>query len=227
MFLGENYVVTFHYTKLHELDEAREKVIQNQTKWEQGHVRMAYHIIDKIVDYYFPVLYHIEDQLNEIDEGLTPSTVHLTMESVFDVRGDLLQLRRTIVPMRELLYRMLGAERLQFAMNERAYFSDIYDNLLRLVEILESNRELTADIRDSQLSINSNQMNRIMMTLTIISSVFIPLTFIAGIYGMNFDIIPELHWKYGYIIILSVMLIIGLAMLLWFRRKGWLQIFKS
>lgn len=227
MFVGENYVVTFHYTKLPELTIARDRISQNPMKWKQGHLFVAYQIIDKIVDDYFPILYKIEDNLNEIEDTLSPSTVHLSMDSVFDVRTDLLRLRRTIIPMRELLYRVLSSEKLGFTANERAYFGDIHDHLIRLAEILESNRELTADIRDSQLSINSNQMNRIMMTLTIISSVFIPLTFIAGLYGMNFVFMPELQWRYGYIIVLGAMLGIGIAMLLWFKRKGWLDLFKS
>jgi magnesium transporter len=224
MFLGKNYVVTFHFTMIQELDDVREAILQHQNKWERGHVFVAHQIIDKVVDDYFPILYKIEDQLNEIEDSLTPSTMHFSMDSVFDVRSNLLRLRRTIFPMRELLYRMISSERIGLSPNEQAYFSDVYDNLLRLGDILESNRELTTDIRDSQLSINSNQMNRIMMTLTIISSVFIPLTFLAGVYGMNFDFMPELHWRYGYIIVLIVMLLIGVAMMMWFKRKGWLRL---
>ncbi len=227
MFFGKNYVVTFHFNKLPELEDARERIIMNPNKWEEGHIYTAYQIIDKIVDNYFPILYQIEDHLNDIEESLSPTTVHLSMDFVFDVRSDLLRLRRTIIPMRELLYRMLNSEVFNFSTQERAYFSDIHDHLLRLVEILELNRELTSDIRDSQLSINSNQMNRIMMTLTIISSVFIPLTFIAGVYGMNFDYMPELHWRFSYLIVLCIMLIIGIAMLFWFKHKGWLRIFKT
>jgi magnesium transporter len=224
MFLGENYVVTFHYTQLHELEDARERILQHQSKWEQGHMFVAHQIIDQVVDDYFPILYKIEDQLNEIEDSLTPSTMQFSMDSVFDVRSNLLLLRRSIFPMRELLYRMINTQRIELSINEQAYFSDVYDNLLRLGDILESNRELTTDIRDSQLSINSNQMNRIMMTLTIISSIFIPLTFLAGVYGMNFDVMPELHWDYGYPIVLLVMFVIGIAMLMWFKVKGWLRL---
>lgn len=227
MFFGENYVVTFHLNQLQELEDAREQIIQNPTKREEGHVFAAHQVIDNVVDNYFPILYKIEDHLNEIEEKLSPSTIHLSMDLVFDVRGDLLRLRRTIIPMQELLYRMLNSEKLSFSKHERAYFSDIHDHLLRLVEILEMNRELTADIRDSQLSINANQMNRIMMMLTLVSSIFIPLTFIAGVYGMNFDYMPELPWRYSYPVVLVTMLIIGIAMLLWFKYKGWLRLFKS
>ncbi|MFS0574676.1 magnesium/cobalt transporter CorA [Sporosarcina sp. 179-K 3D1 HS] len=224
LFQGEDFVVTFHYNNLRELSEVRDKMVQQMNRWERGSVFLTYLIMDKVVDYYFPILYQIEDHLNDVEEQLSPSTVHLSMDYVFEVRSDLLRLRRTIYPMRELLYRILNSERLGLSHNEHTYFRDIYDHLLRLGEILELNRELTADIRDSQLSINSNRMNSIMMTLTIISSIFIPLTFIAGVYGMNFDNMPELHWRYGYFIILLAMLVIGVSMLLWFKYKGWLRL---
>ncbi|MFS0688399.1 magnesium/cobalt transporter CorA [Sporosarcina sp. 179-K 8C2 HS] len=227
LFLGENFIISFHYTQLQEVDKAREAIMQNPRKWERGHVYVMYEIIDKIVDQYFPILYNIEDHLDEIEEKLSPTTVQLSMEYVFEVRGDLLRLRRTIYPMRELLYRMLESKRLDFIPHEHTYFSDIYDHLIRLSDMIDSNRQLTSDIRDSQLSINSNQMNSVMMTLTIISSVFIPLTFIAGVYGMNFDRMPELHFQYGYPVVLIVMLIIGIAMIGWFTYKGWFRINKT
>ena len=227
MFFGENYVVTFHSNKLPELENVRESIIKNPTKWDGGHTLIAYHVMDEVVSNFFPILYKIEDHLNEIEERLSPTAVHLSKDLVFDVRRDILRLRRVFIPMQELLDQMLNSERLAFQANERAYFIDIQDDLLRLTDTLESNRELTADIRDVQLSINSNQMNRIMMTLTIISSVFIPLTFIAGIYGMNFEYMPELQWRFSYIAVLGLMLTIGIAMLLLFRHKGWLRIFRS
>lgn len=227
LFLGENYIVTFHYHDIGELTKTREQWIQNSGKWERGHVFKAYQIIDNVVDHYFPILYKIEDHLNEIEDQLSPTTVHLSMDYVFEVRSDLLRLRRTIYPMRELLYRMLYSQRLNLTDHERAYFADIHDHLLRLGELIEANRELTSDIRDSQLSINSNRMNSIMMTLTIISSIFIPLTFVVGVYGMNFDYMPELHWRYGYLIVLGIMFLLAVAMMVYFKYKGWLSIFKS
>lgn len=227
LFLGENFLVTFHYEDIDELAIAREKILNSGKRWERDTYYLTYEIIDKVVDHYFPVIYQIEDRLTEIEDKLSPSTVHLSMDYVFEVRSDLLRLRRTIFPMRDLLFRMIGSERLGLSGHEKIYFKDIHDNLLRVGEMVEENRELTADIRDSQLSINSNRMNSIMMMLTIISSIFIPLTFIAGVYGMNFDVMPELHWKYGYFIVLSVMLVLGGLMSLWFKHKGWLRMFKS
>lgn len=227
VFIGKNFVVTFHLDYLREIKNARKRIMKNPEKIEDDPKLILYQLMDQVVDEYFPILYQIEEHLNDIEENLSSSTVHLSMDYVFDVRSDLLRLRRTIFPMRDLLYRILNSERMGLSEYEQAYFSDVYDHLLRLSEIVEANRELTSDIRDSQLSINSNQMNRIMMTLTIISSIFIPLTFIVGIYGMNFSYMPELEWKYGYVIVMVIMLGIGTAMLLWFHHKGWLKIFKS
>ena len=116
---------------------------------------------------------------------------------------------------------MLNSHHLDGVKKRREYFSDIYDHLLKLSEMLMANREVTADIRDSYLSLNSHQTNNIMKVLTIITSIFAPLTFIAGIYGMNFAYMPELVWHYGYFFSLFLMVAVGIVMYLWFKKKGW------
>ncbi|MEC0303362.1 magnesium/cobalt transporter CorA, partial [Terribacillus saccharophilus] len=161
----------------------------------------------------------IEDE----ESHKSPQTV---INEVFDIRSDLLRTRRTIAPMRDLIYRLLSIQKFDFVQTQKAYFNDIYDHLLKLTEIVDSNRELTSDMRDSYESINSNRMNAIMMTLTIVSTIFIPLTFIAGVYGMNFVNMPELQWKYGYPVAMLLMAIIAVVMLWRFKRKGWFNIFK-
>lgn len=227
LFIGKNFVVTFHHTPVEELDLVREKLQRDSSFWERGSVYAMYQILDKVVDSYFPLVYKIEDHLNEIEDQMTFDMKHFSMESVFDMRSDLLWLRRTILPMRDLMYRVLSSSRFDLQDHEQAYFADISDHLVKLTEIVESNRELTADIRDSYMAMNSNRMNRIMMILTIVSSIFIPLTFIAGVYGMNFENMPELTMEYGYFFTLGAMTLIGLAMLVWFKYKGWMNLFKQ
>ncbi|MEK4487765.1 magnesium/cobalt transporter CorA [Psychrobacillus sp. FSL H8-0484] len=227
IFVGQDYVVTFHFPHMHELEEARERIIKSPKGWERGAIHATYHIVDKVVDAYFPIIYKIEDYLNEVEDQLTFDMRHLSMNQVFDLRSDLLRLRRTIIPMRDLLYRIMNSERVNLQQSERTYFADIYDHLLKLTEMVESNRELTADIRDSHVSINASRMNRIMMILTIVSTVFIPLTFIVGLYGMNFEHMPELKWHYGYFAVLALMIVIALSMLAWFKYKGWFNLFKN
>jgi len=227
IFVGKDFVVTFHYPVMHELEEARERIHNNPKGWDRGPMHATYHIVDKVVDAYFPIVYKIEDYLNEVEDKLTLHMGHLSMDQVFDVRSDLLRLRRTVFPMRDLLYRVMNSERIGLRKTERAYFGDVYDHLLKLAELIETNRELTADIRDSHMSINSSQMNRIMMILTIVSTVFIPLTFIVGLYGMNFIHMPELEWRYGYLTVIIVMIVITIAMIIWFKYKGWFKLFKN
>ncbi|MCY9021242.1 magnesium and cobalt transport protein CorA, partial [Priestia megaterium] len=132
----------------------------------------------------------------------------------------------TILPMRDLLYRIINSERLHIPAEQKAYFNDIYDHLIKLTSMVEANRDMTSDMRDNYLSLNANRMNSIMMTLTIISSIFIPLTFVVGLYGMNFDHMPELHWHYGYYIVLGIMGLMTIGMILWFKRKGWFNVNK-
>lgn len=227
LFVGKNFVVSFHVPPMKELQEARERIKNNSRDWERGTMLITYNIVDKVVDTYFPIVYHIEDYLNEVDEKLSMNMNHLSMDQVFDLRSDLLRLRRTIIPMRDLLYRVMYSERIHLNQSERAYFDDIYDHLLKLTEMVEANRELTADIRDSYDSINASRMNRIMMILTIVSTVFIPLTFIVGVYGMNFKYMPELEWKYSYFTVVGLIVVIATGMITWFKYKGWFNLFKS
>lgn len=221
LFVDQNYIISFHTESLTEIDEAWERVTGERSNWEKGPSFAAYQILDKIVDQYFPAVYEIEDKLDRIDSNLDNKSSHKLLDDVFQIRGDLLKLRRIVTSMRDLLYRILNSERLPSFKEHKLYFSDIHDHLLKLTDMIESNREITSDLRDSYLSMNSNWMNKNMMVLTVITTIFIPLNFVAGIYGMNFENMPELNWKYGYFIVLGVMIGIGISMFLWFKRKGW------
>ncbi|MHC0037001.1 magnesium/cobalt transporter CorA [Pseudoneobacillus sp. C159] len=220
IFLGHNFIVSFHLLPSLELEMVRQKLNSEKVSAEQGSKYVFYHIMDKIVDEYFPTVYKIEDNLNDLE---TKDADENLIEEVYGIRSQLLKLRRTVFPMRELMYRILNSERLIIPKEDRVYFMDVYDHLLKLSEMIESNREMTADIRDSYISINSNRMNAIMKTLTVMTSVFIPLTFIASIYGMNFNYMPELTYKWGYFGVLVVMLIVGTSMIIWLWRKGWFK----
>ncbi|MCP3763578.1 magnesium/cobalt transporter CorA [Domibacillus sp. A3M-37] len=220
IFWCANFIVTFHHKKSVEVDTVWERLLDAKKIKSLNPVQILYHLLDKVVDYFFPSVYQIEDSLIQLE---AEDADQLKTDDLFDIRKELLKLRRIIFPMRELLYRVLNSERIQLTKKNKVYFKDIYDHLLMLTEIVESNRELTKDMRDSYLSVNSNRMNSIMMTLTVITTIFMPLTFIAGVYGMNFDNMPELHWSYGYFIILGVMAGISLSMFVFFWRKGWFR----
>lgn len=220
-FVGSNYVVSFHYQNSDQINQVWNRIIasENIKDWDQYHC--FYEVLDKIVDQYFPIIYKIEDELNEIENNTNGKSMDILLDELFELRHLLLTLRHTINPMRDLLYRMLNSQHLEGIKRKVPYFSDIYDHLLKLSEMIESNREITNDIRDSYISVNSHQANQVMKILTIITSIFAPLTFIAGIYGMNFVNMPELSWRFGYFVSLVIMGAIALLMFIWFKRKGW------
>ncbi len=221
-FLGTRGIVTFHLAPSQEIDEAWRRIHDPVIRAGKDHNYVAYLIMDKLVDNYFPTLYAIEDQLNELEaQGENKPDIQTMTEQIYEIRSDLLRLRRTVFPMRDLLYRIINSDKIAGVKGQMAYFTDIYDHLLKLTEMIESNREMTADLRDSYDSLRSNRMNAIMKTLTVITTIFMPLTFIAGVYGMNFANMPELEWNWGYFIVIGLMLSLGLGMYLWFKRKGW------
>ncbi|MEO4052694.1 magnesium/cobalt transporter CorA [Solibacillus sp. CAU 1738] len=222
-FVGENFIVTFHHGASIEITNVWNKVLaqKNLDKWNPYFV--FYEVLDKIVDNYFPILYRIEEELRKLEDETHKKSMDQLLNGLFETRNMLLILLHTVNPMRDLLYRMLNSQHLNRIVERREYFSDIYDHLLKLSEMVASNREATADIRDSYLSLNYHQTNKVMKILTIITSIFAPLTFIAGIYGMNFERIPELSWVNGYFYILGLMGILALTMIVFFVRKGWFK----
>lgn len=221
LFLGEGYIVTYHNQECLELDHVWNRLLNPKRTDEWDEYVVLHQVLDKIVDNYFPIVYQIEDHLNEIEENTKNRSMEKLFEQLFDSRADLLALRQTVHPMRDLLYRILNSHHLTGVQKRQEYFADIHDHLLKLSEVIESNREMTQDIRDSYLSLNSHQTNRTMQILTVISTIFMPLTFIVGVYGMNFHYMPELDTHYGYFVVMGVMLIIAVLMFMWFKRKGW------
>ncbi|WP_409305233.1 magnesium/cobalt transporter CorA [Peribacillus sp. SCS-155] len=223
MFVSKKFLVTFYKKPIEELEWIWDQV-EKSLSLRKGPFFLMHLIIDKLVDEYFPVLYKIEDELDNIEDNTANKTISELMDQLFDMREVLSGIRRTILPMRDLLYRITHSDRLQYLLEQQLYFNDVHDHLLKLSEMIESHREFSSDIRDSYLSLNSNNMNKVMMTLTVITTIFMPLTFIAGVYGMNFEHMPELHWRYGYPAVLAGMAAVGLCMFAIFVKKGWLRV---
>ncbi|NGZ75325.1 magnesium/cobalt transporter CorA [Saccharibacillus alkalitolerans] len=225
LFLGQTFLVTFHFERMKQIDEAWERTAARGTdpSKETNPVTAAYLVLDALVDEYFPCVFQIEDELADLEERGRTESVDKLLGQVFDLRARLLRLHHTVVPMRDLLYRIINSQHVDDEQRYRVYFTDIYDHLLKLSEMIDSNREMTADLRDSYISLNSNRMNGIMKTLTVITTIFMPLTLIAGIYGMNFDNMPELRSEYGYFAVLGMMVFLAGAMIGWFWRRGWFK----
>ena len=186
LFVGANFIVTFHLASFPEIELIRRRM--NQHTISLGPRHLIYSIMDRFVDDYFPFIYEIEDKLNQIESSKISSSF---IDELYKSRDELLSLRRIVVPMRELLYMILNTNLPKITPEERMHFKDIHDHLVKINEMIDSNREITADIRDSYVSMNSYRMNNIMKTLTVISSIFIPNNFNVGIYGMNLHCMPE------------------------------------
>ncbi|MWC31217.1 magnesium/cobalt transporter CorA [Paenibacillus sp. MMS18-CY102] len=221
LFIHERFIVSFHMQPSPELGAAMAKMMASTKGLHSCTLHGAYLVMDELVDRYFPAMYALDDQLAEKEIDDTSRSGTALLDEIFAIRAKLLHLRKTIMPMRDLLYRLLSSDRIEGLNEQRAFFADVHDHLLKLSEMLDASREMTADLRDSYISYSSNRMNGIMKTLTVITTIFMPLTFIAGLYGMNFDQMPELHMRWGYFGVLAVMAILGGCMFLWFKRKGW------
>ncbi|MDQ8735268.1 magnesium/cobalt transporter CorA [Paenibacillus sp. LHD-38] len=223
MFIGPSFIVTFHYEPSPEIEEARIKLMSSKKIGDKGQLYAAYLVMDKLVDQYFPAVHELEDQLLDMEIGNGEGQSQTLMTDIYNIRSRLLRLRKTIIPMRDLLYRLTNSDRIDGMGPYLAFYHDIYDHLLKLSEMMDTSREMTADLRDNYISVNSHRMNAIMKTLTVITTIFMPLTFLAGIYGMNFSNMPELEWSGGYYAVITVMLVIGIGMYAWFRSKGWFK----
>lgn len=221
LFVSQTFIVSFHFDPLKEMNDIWHDELDNKFSDASNPFDLAHLVMDHLVDAYFAPIYQIEDELDKVGNGSDGKPIRVLMDDLFSTRSDLLKLRHTILPMRDLLYRILNSQRLKDVQDRHAYYKDIYDHLLKLSEMIESDREITADIRDSYVSLNASRTNTVMMTLTIITTIFMPLTLITGIYGMNFHYIPELNLHYGYFYVLGLMVAIVLSMYWWFKWKGW------
>ena len=182
---------------------------------------LVYAIIDMVLDHYFPIVDAIGERLDELDSHLMESDKRFSASDVHSIRSELLELGRVLRPNREMINQLLRDEASTMSLETQVFMRDCYDHIVRLYETIESYREICSDLRAYHLSVVSNRTNDVMKTLTIISSIFIPLGFIAGLYGMNFTNMPELHWKYGYFFVVALMIAVASGLLFWFRKRGW------
>ncbi|MEB6294066.1 magnesium/cobalt transporter CorA [Mammaliicoccus sciuri] len=221
IFIGDDFIVTFHRKRYEEIDTIKRKLF-NETIEINEPKDILLHILDDIVDNYFPFIYDIEDKVfNFEDRHNLDITTKTLIDDTFDLRQELLIIKRTVQPMKDLVYRMREGKVLHLSEQQFLYITHINDHLMKQMEMVDSSREMTSDIRDNYISLNSFKMNNIMKILTIYSVVFMPLTLIAGIYGMNFTNMPELEWHTGYYIVLIIMAVIAIIMLIVFKKKRW------
>lgn len=183
---------------------------------------LLYSLLDLIIDGYFLVIDRIGEEIEPLEEKALTNPEPQIVRSIQDLKRKLLLLRETLWASREIIARLERGESSLVGEATRLYFRDIHDHVFNLIEATETLRDMLSGMLDIYLSSISNRLNEVMKVLTIIATIFMPLTFIAGIYGMNFRFMPELGWKWGYPVVLSVMFLLGVGMYFYFKRKGWL-----
>ena len=229
IIVGDNYVLTFQETIGDMLDPLRKRI-----EYSGGRLRkrsadyLAYAIIDIIVDHYFVVIEALGEELTELDEAVLADPDENMLKRLYRLKRELIYLRKSLWPVREIAIQLERDEAPLFKKGTRTFIRDLHDHILQAIETVESYREMAGGIMDIYLTTVSNRMNEVMKVLTIIATIFIPLSFLAGVYGMNFDPnaspfnLPELQWKYGYVIFWFISIAIAGGLLVFFRKRKWI-----
>ena len=224
LVMGKDYVLTFQEADGDVFDGLRDRIANAKGRVRSnGSDYLLFGLLDAIIDNYFDVLDHIGDKIEVLEEELFQAQPNdeITFE-IQELKRTILRIRRAIFPLREVVSRLAMLDNSMIDDKTRNYIKDLHDHLIQVSENIEIYREMTWSLMDTYMTTISNKMNEVMKVLTIISTIFIPLTFIAGIYGMNFEYMPELEWEYSYYILWGVMIIIFLMMMYYFRKKNWL-----
>jgi magnesium transporter len=221
--LGPNFLLTFQEQEGDVFNPVRERLQK-----ALGRIRkrsadfLLYTLIDAVVDHYFLVLEAMGEELEILEDQLLENPTPEVLHAVHKLKREIIFLKKAVWPLRELINTLQKTESQLVKNDTKLYLRDVYDHTVQVIDTVETYRDMVSGLQDLYLSSVSNKMNEVMKVLTIIATIFIPLTFIAGIYGMNFEFMPELKWKIGYFFIWGLMLVIALIMLLYFRRKKWL-----
>lgn len=221
--LGTNYVISFQEKPQDIFNIIRERLTSGLGRMRRKNADyLFYRLIDTIVDYYYFAIEHFAEELETLEEEVMANPDNESLLKLQNLKKDLIYLRRSVLPVRESLSSCIRSESPLITKDTHPYLQDVYDHTIHVVESLESYRDLLSSIKDLHINAISNRMNEVMKVLTIISTIFIPLTFIAGIYGMNFQYMPELGYHYAYPIAWVVMIVVTLFMIVFFKRKKWL-----
>jgi magnesium transporter len=220
--LGRNFLISFQEKEGDLFDGFRERI-----RLDQGKVRkketdyLMYRLIDIIVDNYYNVLDRIGDMIEETEDSVYENPTNETFHRIQVLKKELIYLRKALYPLREALGKVVKGESDFICDETLRYFADVYDHVAHLIDSLDTYKDLTSSLLDIHINAMNTRMNEVMKVLTVISTIFMPLTFVVGVYGMNFDFMPELQWKYGYFVVWGIMIVIVITMLAFFRRKKW------
>ncbi len=221
--LGRNWVITFQEKPGDVFDPLRERL-----RAAKGRIRatgadyLAYSLLDAVVDHYFLVLESLGERTEDLEDEVLDDPQREVVQRIHQLKRELIVLRRGVWPLREALSLLQRGEHPLIAESTLPYLRDVYDHCIQVIDTIETFRDMVSGLLDVYLSSVSNRMNEVMKVLTIIATIFIPLSFVAGVYGMNFDVMPELHWRWGYYACLGLCALIAGGMMWFFRRKRWI-----
>jgi magnesium transporter len=221
-FISKEYLITHHMRHLASLEQTQNLCLKNPRAGEKGPDYLFHLVIDNIVDAYSPVLDRLDVAVDELEDEVFRSPSQQTMARILQIKKDIMTIRRIAVYQREMLSRLSRGEFALITAEEMVFYRNVYDHLVRMSDVADSYRDIVSGLLDAYLSVTSNRLNQIMKVLTIISTIFLPLSFITGFFGMNFKFIPLLEWEYGVGVAAGIMVAVGAGMLWLFRRNKWL-----
>ncbi len=222
LFVGRNYIITLHRQPMEILSRSEQMWRQGLASAGDGIGMLLYQILDSLVDSYFPILDQVDDQLDALEDDVLRSGERSSVERIFRLKRALLFMRRSATPLRDVLNTLSRRDQPLLAEHDIAYLRDVYDHTLRIVDTIDTYRDILTGALDAYLTVISNQLNSIMKTLTVGAIVLATNTVIAGIYGMNFEYMPEIQWRYGYPFALGLMAVTTAGLLYYFKRIKWL-----
>ncbi len=223
LVLGANYVLSFHEGNSDLFKPIRDRIITAKGRIrKEGADYLVYALMDLIVDNYFVTLEQFGDQVEFMEDEVVRRAVPATLQTVHHLKNHMIVLRRSLWPLREVIARLERRESPLIHDATAVYFKDVYDHTIIAIDTVETYRDILSGLLDIYLSSVSNRLNEVMKVLTIIATIFMPLTFLAGVYGMNFKYMPELEWHYGYFVCLAFMAILAGCMVLYFKKKKWI-----
>lgn len=223
LIMGPKYVITFQEKVGDVFDIVRERLRKAKGRIRKaGSDHLAYSLIDAVVDNYFVVLERVSETVELMEEEVVSNPTPATMHELHKLRTNMVFLRKSVLPLREMTGSLLRGDSKLITKPTMVYLKDLYDHTIQVTDTIETYRDMLSGLMDVYLSSISNRMNEVMKVLTIFAAIFIPLTFIVGVYGMNFEYMPELKWKFGYPMTWGILLAVAGCMLIYFRKKKWL-----
>jgi magnesium transporter len=222
IFLGPNYLVTVHSRPIRAVETARRLWSEWQDRENHGAGLLAYLMMDAVVDDYLPLLDVLSDRMDDLEDQIFGDFRPESIEQIFRIKKQLLFLRRTVTPLRDVFNTVLRREQPIFERETYVYFQDVYDHLIRVADTIDTLRDMLGSTMDAYLSVSGNRMNMIMKRLTSVATILMSVTLVAGIYGMNFTFMPELHWRFGYVYALLSMIGIGVGLYFYLKKVDWL-----